>query len=417
MRSSQLFTKTRKEAPADETAKNAQLLIRAGYIHKEMAGAYAFLPLGKRVLDNIIQIIREEMNAIGGQEIVMTALQSKELWEKTDRWDDAKVDNWFKTTINGGGETALAITHEEPITNMLRPYISSYKDLPLNVYQFQNKFRNEMRAKSGLMRGREFLMKDLYSFNVDKEAHDVFYEQATEAYKKVFERLGIGDSTYVTFASGGIFAPFSHEFQTLSDVGEDTIYLHEGKGIAINQEVYTDEVLEQLGVKKEELVEKTAVEVGNIFTLGTRFSESLGLMYSDDDGTQHPVFMGSYGIGPSRLMGLLAEHFADDKGLVWPENVAPFKVYLARLGDIPSVISSADELYESLTAANIPVLYDDRDERPGAKFADADLMGIPYRLVVSAKTVEAGKHELKARTGTDTEMISAQELINKLSVN
>lgn len=414
MRTSELFTKTRKQAPADETAKNAQLLIQAGFIHKEMAGAYAFLPLGKRVLENIVQIIREEMNAIGGQEISMTALQSKELWEKTDRWDDNKVDNWFKTTINGGGETALAITHEEPITNMLKPYISSYKDLPLNVYQFQTKFRNEMRAKSGLMRGREFLMKDLYSFNTSKEEHDKFYDQVTEAYKRIFNRLGIGDSTYVTFASGGIFAPFSHEFQTLSEVGEDTIYVHDGKGIAINQEVYNDEVLAQLEVKKEDLVEKTAVEVGNIFTLGTRFSEKLDLVFSDENGVSQPVFMGSYGIGPSRLMGLLAEHFADDKGLVWPENTAPFKVYLARLGDDGAVVKAANDLYDSLTGKGITVLYDDSDKRAGEKFADADLIGLPYRVVVSGRTVESGQHELKGRTETEAELLTSEEIVNKL---
>ncbi len=414
MRLTKLFTKTRKQAPADETAKNAQLLIQAGFIHKEMAGAYAFLPLGKRVLDNVVQIIREEMNALGGQEISMTALQPKDLWEKTDRWDDKKVDNWFKIEVNGGGEAGLAITHEEPITNMLTPFISSYKDLPMSVYQFQTKFRNEMRAKSGLMRGREFLMKDLYSFNTDKAAHDAFYEQATEAYKKVFTRLGIGDSTYVTFASGGIFAPFSHEFQTLSDVGEDTIYVHEGKGIAINQEVYTDEVLAELGVAKDELIEKTAVEVGNIFTLGTKFSEPLGLVYTDEAGNPQPVFMGSYGIGPSRLVGLLAEHFSDEKGLVWPENVAPFKVYLAPLGNDEAVTKAADELYEQLTSQNVTVLYDDRDARPGEKFADADLMGIPYRVVVSAKTIAAGAHELKRRTEAEASAVSTEELLKVL---
>lgn len=415
MKRSQLFTKTRKQAPADETARNAQLLIQAGYIHKEMAGAYAYLPLGKRVLENVVQIIREEMNAIGGQELSMTALQSKELWEKTDRWDDSKVDNWFKTTINGGGETALAITHEEPITNMLRPFVTSYKDLPLNVYQFQTKFRNEMRAKSGLMRGREFLMKDLYSMNVDKAAHDVFYDQATQAYKRVFERLGIGDVTYVTFASGGIFAPFSHEFQTLSAVGEDTIYVHEGKGIAINQEVYTDKVLDELGVSKDELVEKTAVEVGNIFTLGTRFSEPIGLTFTDESGVQQPVFMGSYGIGPSRLVGLLAEHFADDKGLVWPENVAPFKVYLAQVGTDEAVVKAAEAAYETLTQAGVSVLYDDRDERPGAKFADAELMGIPYRLVVSPRTIEIDAHELTERRPGTTENLTVESIIAKLT--
>jgi prolyl-tRNA synthetase len=415
MRSSQLFTRTRKEAPADETARNAQLLIRAGYIHKEMAGVYAFLPLGLKVLENVVQVVREEMDAIGGAEVRMTALQSKELWEKTDRWDDAKVDNWFKTRISAGGEAGLGITHEEPITNMMKPFVSSYKDLPAYPYQFQTKFRNELRAKSGLMRGREFLMKDLYSLSRDQAEHEAFYERISDAYMKVFKRLGIGDQTYKTFASGGIFAKFSHEFQTLSDVGEDTIYVHEGKRLAINKEVYTDEVLADLGVPKEELIEKTAVEVGNIFTLGTRFSEPLGLTYTDEQGEEQLVFMGSYGIGPSRLVGLLAEHFADDRGLIWPENVAPARIYLARLGNIPQVVSAADEIYNRLTEEGVPVLYDDRDIRPGEKFADADLMGIPYRLVVSEKTVAGGAHELKGRTESEPKMLKTEEIIKALA--
>lgn len=416
MRLSQLFTKTRKEVPADETAKNAQLLIKAGFIHKEMAGVYAYLPLGLRVLNNVVEVIREEMNVIGGQEIQMTGLQPKELWEKTDRWDDAKVDNWFKTTVQGGSEVGLGFTHEEPITNMMKGFVSSYKDLPAYPYQFQTKFRNEMRAKSGLMRGREFLMKDLYSLSRTEAEHNAFYEKIGNAYMRVFDRLGIGAITHKTFASGGTFAKFSHEFQTLSEVGEDTIYVHEGKHLAINKEVFTDEVLADLGLHKDELVEKTAVEVGNIFTLGTRFSEPLGLTFSDESGTQQLVFMGSYGIGPSRLVGLLAEHFADDKGLVWPENIAPAKVYLARLANIPSVVSAADDLYKGLTDAGIGVLYDDRDMRPGEKFADADLLGIPYRVVVSERTIKVNKHELKKRTESESQSLSAEELIKTLAV-
>lgn len=416
MRRSQLFTKTTKNVPADETAKNAQLLIQAGFIHKEMAGVYAFLPLGKRVLDNIVTIIREEMNTIGGQEVSMTALQNKELWEKTDRWDDAKVDNWFKTQINSGGESGLAITHEEPLTNMMRPFVSSYKDLPAYVYQFQTKFRNELRAKSGLMRGREFLMKDLYSFSRTEDERAAFYEQAAAAYIKIFDRLGIGQSTYRTFASGGIFAKFSEEFQTVSEVGEDTIYIDEARKIAINKEVYNDEVLAELGLDKAQLVEKRAVEVGNIFQLGTKFSEPLGLTFTDEDGSVKPAIMGSYGLGPSRLVGLLAEHFADDKGLVWPKNIAPATVYLAVLGENPDTTKQADELYERLTAANVQVLYDDRQARPGEKFADADLMGIPYRVVVSDKTVVAQSYELKARTAADATQVSYDELLQTITV-
>lgn len=415
MKLTQLFTKTRKEIPAEETARNAQLLLRAGYIHKEMAGAYAFLPLGIKTLENIKQIMREEMNAIGGQEIIMTALQPRELWEKTDRWDDAKIDNWFKIAVNGGGEAGLAITHEEPITNMMKPFISSYKDLPISVYQFQHKFRNELRAKSGLMRGREFLMKDLYSFSRDKDQHDVFYQAVVEAYKKFFDRLGIGEFTYMTYASGGIFAPFSHEFQTISEVGEDTIFVDESKKIAINKEVLSDAVLAELNIKPADLQEKHAVEVGNIFTLGTRFSEPLGLHFTDEDGTQKPVFMGSYGLGPSRLMGLLVEHFSDDKGIVWPENVAPFTVYLARLHTSEKCMQVADEVYSALQKMGVSVLYDDRDVRPGEKFADADLLGMPYRLVVSDKTVDSGRYELKRRTESDSQFVDLNE-VNKLLV-
>lgn len=413
MRLSQLFTKTAKNAPADETAKNAQLLIQAGYIHKEMAGVYAYLPLGLRVLENIVQIVREEMDAIGGQEISLTALQGKEVWEASGRWSDEVVDVWFRTKLANGSELGLAPTHEEPLTNLMKRFIDSYKDLPAYPYQFQTKFRNELRSKSGLMRGREFLMKDLYSFSRSQAEHEKFYDQAAEAYVKIFDRLGIGETTYKTFASGGSFSKYSHEFQTVSEVGEDTIYVDETKKLAVNKEVYSDEVLAELGLNKDDLIEKTAVEVGNIFTLGTKYSDTLELVFTDDDGSVKSVYMGSYGIGPSRLMGLLAEHFADEKGLVWPLNVAPAKVYLARLGDDAEVVKQADELYESLTSNGVEVLYDDRDARAGEKFADADLLGIPYRVVVSAKT-GAGKLELKARTEEKSELVDLDQLLKTL---
>jgi prolyl-tRNA synthetase len=414
MRLSQLFTKTSKTVPADETARNAQLLIQAGFIHKEMAGVYAYLPLGKRVLHNISQIVREEMNAIGGNEVWMTVLQPKDIWEKTDRWDDAKVDNWFKTKLANGTELGVGLTHEEPITDMLREFVSSYKEMPVYIYQIGAKFRNELRAKSGLMRGREFLMKDLYSFSRDQAEHDAFYEKAAEAYMKVYQRLGLGDITYRTFASGGIFSQFSDEFQTLSHVGEDTIYLHEGKRLAVNKEVYTDEILAQLGLNKDELVEKRAVEVGNIFPLGSKYADDLGVFYTDENGKQQSMIMGCYGIGISRLMGLLAEHFADDKGLVWPENVAPYRVYIARLGDSAETTKQADELYDRLTADGVTVLYDDRDARPGAKFADADLLGIPHRIVISDKTAASSSYEYKARSASDSEQLSLDDLIKRL---
>ncbi len=413
MRLTHLFTKTSKTAPGDEVARNAQLLIQAGFIHKEMAGVYDYLPLGKRVLDNIIQVIREEMDGIGGNEISLTALQQKDPWVTSGRWDDQVMDVWFKTKLANGTELGLAPTHEEPITRLMKSHIHSYKDLPVYPYQFQIKFRNELRSKSGLMRGREFWMKDLYSFSRTQAEHDAFYEAVSQAYLRIYDRLGLGELTYKTFASGGSFAQFSHEFQIVSPVGEDKIFVHEPTRMAINEEVYTDEVLAQLGVKREDLVEKTAVEAGNIFTLGTRYSEPLGLMFTDEAGKSQPVIMGSYGIGPSRLMGLIAEQFADEKGLVWPAVVAPALVYLVLIGE-GEVQAEADSLYEQLQAKGIEVLYDDRDERPGQKFADSELMGIPYRVTVSARTQASGQYEFYVRESGETSPLTRAELLAKL---
>lgn len=416
MRQSKLFTKTRREAPSDEVAKNAQLLIRAGFVHKEMAGVYTYLPLGLRVLNNIVRVIREEMNAIGGQELVMTALQDKELWSRTDRWDDEKVDNWFKSTFKSGGEVGLGITHEEPLTRIMTDHISSYRDLPVYAYQFQNKFRNELRAKSGIMRGKEFLMKDLYSFSKDEDEHDAFFSEAREAYKKVFTRMGIGERTYVTFASGGMFSEFSEEFQTVSDAGEDLIYVDEEKGIAVNKEVYTDEVLAKLGLTKEKLVEKKAIEAGNIFNLGTRFSEKLGLSYTDEEGNRRPVVMGSYGIGPTRLMGIIVETLADSKGLVWTEEIAPFKTHLVSLvPNDPTVAAYADALYADLEAAGIDTLYDDRDARAGEKLADSELIGIPTRIIIGKDTISSGDIEVINRITGEMKKVSRENLLASFS--
>jgi prolyl-tRNA synthetase len=344
----------------------------------------------------------------------MTALQDKELWSRTDRWDDAKVDNWFKTSFKSGGETGLAITHEEPLTRIMTGHISSYRDLPVSAYQFQNKFRNELRAKSGIMRGKEFMMKDLYSFSKDEAEHKAFYDKAREAYTKVFARLGIGERTYVTFASGGIFSEFSEEFQTVSDAGEDTIYIDEEKRIAVNKEVMTDETLEKLGLERGKLVEKKAIEAGNIFNLGTRFSEPLGLSYTDETGAKKPVVMGSYGIGPTRLMGIIVEVLADDKGLVWPESVAPFAVHLVSLGkDGDEMCKIADALYEDLVKAGVEVLYDDRDLRAGEKFADSDLLGIPTRIVVGKDAVATGSFEVVNRATGAVEKKARAEILGK----
>ncbi len=415
MRLTELFTKTSKTVPADEVSKNAQLLIRAGFVHKEMAGVYTFLPLGLKVLDNICTIIREEMDAVGGQELKLTTLQDAEIWKATGRWDDDVVDIWFKTKLKNQTELGLGATHEEPLVRAVQPFVKSYKDLPFLAYQIQTKFRNETRAKSGVMRGREFLMKDMYSFARTQKEHEELYEQIKQAYLKVFERLGIGEQTFVTFASGGMFSQYSHEFQMITPEGEDTIYLDREKKIAINEEVYNDEVLAELGLRCDNLEEVSAVEVGNIFTLKDKFSKPLGLTFTDEAGKEQHVLMGCYGIGPSRLVGAITELLADDQGLVWPEAIAPAKVYLARLGNDDEVVTAADVLYNDLTRGGVAVLYDDRDGRPGGKFADADLYGIPYRVVVSAKTVERGTHELKPRTSDQMELLSSAEIIKRFT--
>lgn len=386
MRQSHLFTKTRREAPKDETAKNADLLIRAGYIQKMQAGVYSFLPLGLRVIEKIKDIVREEMNSVGGQEVSLASIQEKKLWEKTNRWDDKLVDNWFKTKLANDTEVGLGFTHEEPLTDLMRDHIRSFRDLPRYVYQFQTKFRNEKRAKSGILRGREFLMKDLYSFSKTVEEHDAFYEKMKIAYTNIFKKAGIGDRTYITFASGGSFAPFSHEFQMLTDAGEDTIYIDEEKKIAINEEVNNEEVHAILNIDPTKLKPAKAVEVGNIFNLGTKFSEPLELVFqAEGEGGNQPVIMGSYGIGIPRLMGAIVEALSNEKGIIWPKSVAPFDVHLVSVGNSEESKKRAEDAYEALTKAGIEVLFDDRDSRAGEKFSDADLIGIPVRAVIGDK--------------------------------
>ena len=412
MRLSKNFTRTIKQAPADEVARNAQLLIRAGYVHKTMAGVYSYLPLGLKVVENIKQIVREEMNKIDSQELVMSTLQSKELWQETGRWSDELVDVWFKSHLQDGTEVGFGWTHEEPIVDLLRNYLKSYKDLPISVYQFQNKLRNELRAKSGIMRGREFVMKDMYSVHASKEDLDKYYNAAIEAYKRCYDRFGIGDETYVTFASGGAFTKFSHEFQTICDAGEDYIYLHRGKNIAVNEEVL-DDAVKELGIDRSELERVKTAEVGNIFNFGTQKSEEMRLVFTDADGVEQYAYMGSYGIGITRVMGVIVEKFADDKGLVWPENIAPAKVYLVQIGSQSR--ATADELYQKLQSAGIETIYDDRDERPGVKFADAELLGIPYRVTVSDRLLDDGKWEVSTRQTGEQRLLTADELLATLN--
>jgi prolyl-tRNA synthetase len=411
MKVTQLFTKTSKTVPADETAKNAQLLIQAGFVYKVMAGVYSYLPLGLRVLENIKRIVREEMNAINGQELIMSSLQRKETWEGTGRWDDEVVDVWFKTKLKDDTEVGLGWSHEEAILEMMQQFILSYKDLPSSVYQFQTKMRNELRAKSGIMRGREFVMKDMYSLHASQEDMDAYYDGVIEAYKRCYQRFGIGDSTFVTFASGGAFTKFSHEFQTICDAGEDVLYVNEDRSVTVNEEVLED-ASKELGVDKNSLVSVKSAEVGNIFKFGTEKSEQMGIYYIDSQGQQKPIYLASYGIGITRVMGVIVEKFADDKGLVWPENIAPFTVYIAQLGADEDVVNACQELYNDLIVNGVEVLWDDRDSRPGEKFADADLYGIPYRVVVSKKTIASGSYELKHRTSDDVKMVSKEKLVN-----
>lgn len=562
MRRTTLFTKTLKQAPADEVARNAQLLIRAGFVHKEMAGVYAFLPLGWRVIEKIKQIVREEMDATGSQELMMTVLQPSDVWEKSNRWDDAVVDNWFKTKLLNGTELGVGLTHEEPIVDAAKAYISSYKDLPISVYQIGSKFRNEKRAKSGLLRGREFIMKDAYTFSRDQAQHEEVYEKLADAYRRVYDRLGIGQSTYRVKADGGIFTKqYSDEFQTASPIGEDTIFHAPGSDTYYNLEVAPSQApdtiqdsearpmqtIESVGVVGVEQLARefnlpieqtvktmiysvdgepvavavrgdyavnevklrmvldaknvtladeatvravthaevgyagllgldiavkivadnsiehlcnfemganrtnyhnidvnwgrdlplpeqfydikeakegdidpvtgrvyeviTSVEVGNIFPLETKYTTALDTYYTDETGKRAEIVMGSYGIGISRLMGVIAEHFSDEKGLVWPEQVAPYRIYLVSIG--PEGIKQADSLYDKLMGLGMEILYDDRDARPGEKFADAELLGLPWRITASDRL--EGKFELTSRETGETRVLTREELLATLS--
>ena len=377
-----------------------------------MAGVYDYLPLGLRVINNLRKIIGEEMQSIGSQEVSLSTLQDPEIWKATDRWDDEKVDVWFKTKLKNDTELGLGCTHEEPMVKMMKDHVSSYRDLPRYTHQFQTKFRNELRAKSGIMRGREFFMKDMYSFNKTQEDLDEFYEKVIVAYKNVYNRAGIGDKSYLTFASGGMFSKFSHEFQTICDAGEDHIYIDKEKNMAVNDEVMQDQILQNLGLIRENLVEAKSIEVGNIFKYGTRYTSELGLVFKDEDGSEKTVVLGAYGIGLGRLMGTIVELLSDDKGIIWPKEVSPFTVHLVRLGENSTVVSAADNLYADLIKRGVEVLYDDRDLRPGEKFADSDLIGIPVRFVVSEKTIAENKVEVKYRTETDSKLISKEEALN-----
>ncbi|MCF7843649.1 prolyl-tRNA synthetase [Candidatus Gracilibacteria bacterium] len=418
MRQSKLYTKTRKDAPKDEVSTNAILLTRAGYIHKEMAGVYTMLPLGLRVLTKIENIIRRHMDEIGN-ELLMTALSPKETWEKTGRLET--IDVLMKTMPankvsedKSSASYVLGSTHEEMITPIAQEYSRSYKDLPSAFYQIQTKFRNEARAKSGLLRGREFRMKDLYSFHKNADDLNVYYDEAKKVYMNIFNEVGIGADTFITLAGGGDFTKdFSHEFQTLCDAGEDTIFLDRKNNIAYNKEVTDEATAKKLGVDFTKMEQVRACEIGNIFPLNTKFSKAFDYTYVDETGTKQDVYMGCYGIGPTRLMGVVVEKFADEKGLIWPESIAPFSVHLIVLsrdkdGEAYKV---AEKIYEAFNKSHVEVLFDDREASAGEKFADSDLIGIPMRVVVSDKSLEKGGVELKERKVDASEIITVDQLL------
>ncbi|MDD2757841.1 MAG: His/Gly/Thr/Pro-type tRNA ligase C-terminal domain-containing protein [Patescibacteria group bacterium] len=413
MRVSYLFGKTTKSISADEESVNAKLLIRAGFIAKQLAGVYNYLPLGLRVLGKIQNIIREEMNAIGANEILMPAMTQEESYDKTGR---SAMDVLFKFEGQGGAKLVLNPTHEEVVTPLAQKFVFSYQDLPVAVYQIQNKFRNEPRAKSGLLRGREFNMKDLYSFHADETDLDKYYELAKAAYFKIYARLGLGDGrTVLTYASGGVFSKYSHEFQTLAEAGEDTVFLCDKCRVAVNKEIIDEQkTCPVCGGGK--LEEKNGIEVGNIFKLKTKFSDAFNFQYKDAAGKEQPVIMGCYGMGPSRVMGTIVEVFHDDKGIIWPEAVAPYRVHLLVLGKEEAVGAEAEKIYKTLIKEGIEVLFDDRERASaGEKLSDADLIGLPYRVIVSAKTLAEKSVEIKKRDAVEAKLVATKSLLKELA--
>lgn len=412
MRQSRLFTKTIKEAPKDEKSINAQLLVRAGFVDKLMSGVYSYLPLGSLVLKKIEKIIRDEINNIGGQEVLLPALHPKSNWEKTNRWQHEEM---FKLKSRAGKDYGLGWTHEEIITPLVRKFVQSYKDLPVYVYQIQDKFRDELRVKSGLLRGTEFIMKDLYSFHDSEDDLDRYYEKVKESYFKIFKRCGLEKQTFLTCASGGAFSKYSHEFQTITPYGEDEIYLCEKCRLAINKEIIEEEKYRCSKCKTNKLKIEKSIEVGNVFKLKDKFSKAFDFKFKDKDGKEKSVVMGCYGIGLGRLMGAIVEIYHDEKGIIWPIKVAPFLVHLIQIENNKKIKKVAENLYENLQKDKIEVIYDDRNNKtPGEKFNDADLIGIPYRILVSEKTLKTGSVEVKKRNETKAKLVKIKQIIRFL---
>jgi prolyl-tRNA synthetase len=415
MRQSQLFTKTIKKAPKDEKSINSRLLIKAGFIDKLMAGVYSYLPLGFLVFKKIENIIREEMNRISGQEVLLPALHPKKIWDITGRW---KYEEMFKLKSRGKKDYSLGWTHEEIVTPLIRNFVHSYKDLPVYIYQIQDKFRDELRAKSGLLRGVEFIMKDLYSFHRDQKDLDSYYEKVKNAYFKIFKRCGIRKQTFLTLASGGTFSKYSHEFQTVTPYGEDTIYLCQRCKFGINKEIIKKENYRCPKCKSKNLEVKKTIEVGNIFKLQDKFSKPFNFKFQDKDGKEKIVLMGCYGIGLGRLLATIVEVHNDKNGIIWPDEVAPFQAHLIALTDTVKVKRRAERLYQDFEKFGFEVLYDDREDKSaGEKFTDCDLIGIPFRVVVSEKTLKNNCFEVKRRGEHKVKLIKIANLNNFFKTN
>jgi len=413
MLQSKLFTKTIRDISKEELSESAKLLLRAGFVDKLTAGVYTFLPLGLKVLDKIEKIISDEMESIGGQRILMPGLIPKANWEKSGRWSSLG-DNLFKLKGQSEMEYALGATHEEVVVPLMKNYISSYKDLPVAVFQIQNKFRNELRAKSGILRTREFLMKDLYSFHENEKDLDDYYEKVKKAYERIFKKTGIAKQTYLTLASGGTFSEFSHEFQTITPAGEDAIFICSKCQTAINKEIIgkTDKCWK---CSKNLSQEQKSIEVGNIFKTKKRYTQPFDFKFTDKDGSKKLVMMGCYGIGLPRLMGAVVEILRDEKGIIWPKSIAPFKIHLISIESSAKVKKAAQNLYETLQKEKLEVIYDDRQTKsPGEKFADCDLIGIPLRIVVSEKTLKKNSIELKKRGEKEGKLIGLKSLVKFL---
>lgn len=409
---SELPSKCLKDAPKEEISINSQYLIRGGFVSRLMGGVYSYLPLGLRVLQKIEDIVRDEMNKIGAHEVFMPAITPKSQWEATGRWE--MMQDIMYPVKDGDRTYGLAPTHEEIIAPLVGASINSYKDLPKYAYQIQTKFRNEPRAKSGLLRGREFRMKDMYSFNIKEEELDRFYETAIEAYHNVYKRCGIGEQTFLTFASGGVFCKFSHEFQAITSSGEDTIYLNREKEIAVNDEVmHEPEVKDDLGINKDNTEEVRAIEVGNIFKLGTKYTDAFKVQAADADGKLQPIHMGCYGIGTSRVMGAVVEICNDENGIIWPQEIAPFDAHFIVIGKDDAVLNDAKVVADEFAEAGFEVMVDDRKMSPGQKFAESDLIGIPYRVILSPKLQEKGNVEIKNRKTGEIVEVAMTEVTAK----